>query len=227
MQKLIAAMIIAAASLGLSAWVLSNAAQVQPPDPPEVTDNHVDENGENDQASAGDEADPAEADPQPQAADEPADAEPESLTEADPDTEADADDLSEEAFDALISRGQGMYFQRCVQCHQIHGGGQRGMGPPLVDSDYVLGSPERLAAIILDGVVDLSDEHQWTMQMPATREDPIMDDERLAALVTFLRNNWTHDASPLTPERAAEVRQATESRDAPWTKDDLENIELD
>src|SRR5450755_517587 len=47
--------------------------------------------------------------------------------------------------------GKKLYGGNCANCHQASGAGAPGSYPPLVDSEWVLGSKERLAAIMLAG----------------------------------------------------------------------------
>jgi mono/diheme cytochrome c family protein len=51
-----------------------------------------------------------------------------------------------------FSQGKELYQTVCSPCHQPSGLGDVGKGPPLVDSPWVLGSPNRLALILLNGI---------------------------------------------------------------------------
>src|ERR1019366_352863 len=48
--------------------------------------------------------------------------------------------------------GQNLFSATCASCHQPTGLGAHGVAPPLVDSEWVLGSNERLVRILLQGV---------------------------------------------------------------------------
>ena len=52
----------------------------------------------------------------------------------------------------LFEAGKAQYTLICGACHQPNGQGLDGLAPPLVDSDWTTGSPERLARIVLHGV---------------------------------------------------------------------------
>ncbi|MEX0742630.1 MAG: HEAT repeat domain-containing protein, partial [Phycisphaeraceae bacterium] len=78
-----------------------------------------------------------------------------------------------EADEALRQRGQTMYMALCMACHQLHGQGQVGMAPSLVDSQYVLGPPEKLVRIALDGVTGVTEgDQKWNQAMPGMRHNP-------------------------------------------------------
>ena len=53
---------------------------------------------------------------------------------------------------AVFDHGKSVFTQTCAACHQATGLGLEGLAPPLVDSEWVLGSPQRLARIIIHGV---------------------------------------------------------------------------
>jgi len=48
-----------------------------------------------------------------------------------------------------------------------------------------------------------------------------VNDEEVAALVTYLRDAWGNNASAVTPQQVAQVRQATADRTSPWTEAEL------
>src|SRR5215212_3245759 len=59
------------------------------------------------------------------------------------------------AFDVKASaeRGKPLYLQTCIACHQPTGMGLPGAFPPLVGSEYATGSPRRMVALMLKGLV--------------------------------------------------------------------------
>ena len=135
--------------------------------------------------------------------------------------------LTAEQKQEMRQRGHTMYQQSCMQCHQLHGTGQRHMAPTLIDSPFVLGDEDHLVLLILDGIKDGGDQ-PWSIQMPATRGAAVMNDERLAALVHYLRHAWGHETdSDMHPDRVAEIRDATGDRAQPWTPAELEAFSLD
>lgn len=116
--------------------------------------------------------------------------------------------------------GKSLFSSSCAACHQPTGFGQEGLAPPLVDSEWVLGSPERLARIALHGVRGLISVRGKTydMEMPGL---PIFDDEQIAAILTYIRREWEHTASPVPTETVRKVRTAHAQREQAWTEQDL------
>jgi mono/diheme cytochrome c family protein len=116
----------------------------------------------------------------------------------------------DEAERARFERGRTIFEQTCASCHQLSGLGDIGIAPPLRNSSYVLGSPERLAKVVLHGLRGpLSFEGlTWDGEMPAFAAS----DEDIASVLTYLRREWNHTADPIAPELVSAVRCAT--RDA-------------
>ena len=48
-----------------------------------------------------------------------------------------------------------------------------------------------------------------------------LDDQQLAAILTYIRTAWGHAAGPIAAETVARVRAASEGRTSPWTRDEL------
>lgn len=123
----------------------------------------------------------------------------------------------------LFEAGKAQYPLICGACHQPTGLGLDGLAPPLVDADWVTGSPERLARIVLHGVrgpLNVKGK-TWELEMPPVN---ILTDGEIAGMLTYIRREWGHTASAITPEFIAKVRKETESREEAWTEPELLKI---
>ena len=128
-----------------------------------------------------------------------------------------------EAEQVRFATGKMMFEATCAACHQAHGYGQDGLAPPLVDSEWVAGSTERLARIILHGVggpITVLGK-KWDMDMPG---HGTFDDETVAAVMTFLRRAWDHDFDPVSSDFVKGVRAATAGRESAWTDVELKKL---
>ncbi len=116
------------------------------------------------------------------------------------------------------------HYRACSSCHNNDGRGQDGLGPSLVDSPWVLGSPERLAALVLQGLEGPIEVHgeTWDDMMPGFAADPRLPDPAIAALLTYVRRSWGNTAAPVPTETVTRVREATAERRDPWTAAELE-----
>ena len=52
----------------------------------------------------------------------------------------------------------------------------------------------------------------------------ILSDEEIAGLLTYVRREWGHTASPVSPEFVKEVREKTADRIDAWTQAELLKI---
>jgi len=121
----------------------------------------------------------------------------------------------------LFDLGQTNFGTACAPCHQPHGLGLPNVAPPLADSDWVSGSAERLARIVLHGLYGLIEVNgeSWNLHMPGF--GTAFDDEVLAGLLTYVRRSWGNTADAVDPSFVAEVRQQTSSRVLAWTPQEL------
>ena len=120
--------------------------------------------------------------------------------------------------------GEKIFGGRCVSCHQQNGQGVAEQYPPLVGSQWVLENPQRLKRILLHGLQGRITVQGSTYNgnMPAFAK--VLDDEKIAAVLTYIRNSWGNGAEPISAESLAATRQATADRTAPWTAEELSSI---
>jgi mono/diheme cytochrome c family protein len=48
-----------------------------------------------------------------------------------------------------------------------------------------------------------------------------LSDDQIAAVLTYVRREWGHTASAVSPDLVREQRKATAARTEPWTNDEL------
>lgn len=122
-----------------------------------------------------------------------------------------------------IKAGETFYRRNCVACHQANGMGVPGAFPPLVASEWVYGSDERLIKILLHGMAGpiTVKGNQYNGNMPAFSASK---DRDIAAVLTWIRTTeaFQNNAEPITEERVAEVRAAVGARSQPWSGPELE-----
>lgn len=120
----------------------------------------------------------------------------------------------------LFERGQQLYTRNCVACHQASGMGVPGAFPPLVESNWVLGSEERLAAILLHGISGPIEVlgNTYNGLMPAFAN---LGDRDIAAVLTYIRQSWGNAGSDIAPETVAQIRADTGGRMSSWSAEEL------
>ena len=118
--------------------------------------------------------------------------------------------------------GEALFTSKCVSCHQADGKGIPGVFPPLDQSEYVVGPPDRLISIVLRGLTGPIEVEGNTFNglMPAWAGQ--MNDAEIAAVITHIRQKLgSNHAEAIEPDAVANIRQATEGRDQPWTFEEL------
>jgi mono/diheme cytochrome c family protein/glucose/arabinose dehydrogenase len=108
--------------------------------------------------------------------------------------------------------GRAQYQALCAACHQESGLGMEGVATPLVESRWVLGDPDALIRIVAQGL-------EGEMFMPPL--GGALSDEALAAVLTYIRRDWGHQASAVSPNQVRETRVRTADRTRPWTDEEL------
>lgn len=130
----------------------------------------------------------------------------------------------------LYAQGAKIYATICIACHQPNGQGMKMIAPPLVDSEWVQGSEQRLIALVLDGMIGPVSVNGKTYTvpevqpvMPGLRINPEMDDTKIAAILTYVRNNWGNGAPPIEQKAVAGYRKQHKAR-LPFTEAELKKI---
>ncbi|MBT8143667.1 MAG: c-type cytochrome, partial [Gammaproteobacteria bacterium] len=115
--------------------------------------------------------------------------------------------------------GSELYLRYCAACHQAEGGGIPGEVPPLTNTEWVSGDKGRLIRSVLHGM-------QGRIEINGVVYDDIMpghgllDDEQLAALLTFVRSTFGHNPDPVHESEVVLVRNA-DKRTTLWMASDL------
>ena len=125
---------------------------------------------------------------------------------------------------ARWERGRKQFAVSCAVCHSLSGLGEEGKGPPLVDSEWALGSVERLARIVLNGLhgpVKVGGKVYNNVEMPAVLT---MTNDEIAEALTYVRREWGNQAPPVEPATVRAIRKVVDDREQPWTERELLEI---
>jgi mono/diheme cytochrome c family protein len=118
-----------------------------------------------------------------------------------------------------IAVGKSAFNAVCITCHQSTGAGVAGIYPPLAGSEWVNGSPARVIRIVLYGLK--GDVHVVGHDFNAAAM-PIFgqvsgsaynwSDEKIAAVLTYVRQEWGNKSGPIAVDDVAAARKATGDR---------------
>ncbi len=125
----------------------------------------------------------------------------------------------EQKMEVMEDSGQQIYMARCAVCHGENGEGA-GMYPALAGSEWVNGAPERLAAIILDGMEGRVGNYQAVMPGWGS----VLKDSEIAAVMTWVRGRA--GKGTVTAVEVNHARVETAGRNTFWTAEDLRNLQV-
>ena len=115
----------------------------------------------------------------------------------------------QQRFDA----GREVYRTICQACHQPDGRGQDKLAPSLIASPFALANAEIPARILLNGK-----EGSIGLMPPI---GSALNDDQIAAVLTYIRREWGHTATPVDAALIKRMRALTSSRTRPWTETEL------
>ncbi len=126
--------------------------------------------------------------------------------------------------ETLAQQGKKVYSLNCASCHQASGMGVPGKYPPLVKSEWVVGSSRKLGKVILKGLHGpiTVEGNQYNDAMPAWGAS--LSDKRIAAVMSYIRSEWGNSASEITPEQVGALRAELASRSEPYVEADLKDV---
>ncbi len=124
-----------------------------------------------------------------------------------------------------IAAGRKLYLQNCMTCHQTNGQGLPGTYPPLAGSNWVNGNEEAIVRVLIHGLtgpIVVNGQPYGSAAMPAF--GPLgsnWKDEKIAYVLTYIRQEWGNQSAPVTTETVARIRGATADRNKAWTAPEL------
>lgn len=120
-----------------------------------------------------------------------------------------------------VAAGKVVYENNCLSCHQANGQGVPGVFPPLVGSEWVVGSPETLVQIILYGLqgpLQVAGTN-YNGAMPAWKD--VLRTEEIAAVATYIRQLAPNRSEAVSPQLVTQIKQ-TDARTKPLTAPELQ-----
>ncbi|MBS1599180.1 MAG: cytochrome c [Bacteroidetes bacterium] len=105
-----------------------------------------------------------------------------------------------------IERGKKVYAEQCLVCHQADGLGVSHMNPPLSKTKWVLGDKKDLIKIVLKGLnteIEIDGDTYRNVMPP---HEAVMNDQQVADVLTYIRNNFGNKASRVTETDVKGVR---------------------
>lgn len=128
-----------------------------------------------------------------------------------------------------FAKGKQLFEVHCQVCHGSDGNGIASLGAPLNGSNWVVGDKKKLISIVLFGLtgpVKIGDkvykQPEVADEMPGIGQNRQFSDSDIAQILSFIRNEWSNNAHPVTAAEISEVRLIEKDRRQPLTMSDLE-----
>jgi mono/diheme cytochrome c family protein len=116
-----------------------------------------------------------------------------------------------------IVLGKAVYAQVCASCHQPNGMGLPPAFPPLAASEWVA-SEERSIRIVLyglEGPIKVKGvDYNGVMPAAGPGSGFNLSPEKVAAVLTYIRQEWGNTSGPVTAAKVAEIRGKEGNRGA-------------
>ena len=119
--------------------------------------------------------------------------------------------------------GKATYDSLCLNCHQANAKGLPGIYPPLAGSEWVTGDKAALIKMLLHGLsgpITVKGEPYGTGN-PIPMPPSGLDDQKTAAVLTYIRANFGNQADAVTPEEVRTLREQHKDRTTLWTVPEL------
>ena len=118
-----------------------------------------------------------------------------------------------------VALGKKQFEAVCITCHQATGLGAPGVYPPLAGSEWVNGPESRVIRIVLYGLkgdihVDGRDFNAAAMPVFGQVSNSAYNwsDEKIAAVLTYVRQAWGNKAGPVTVDQVAAIHKEVGDR---------------
>ncbi|MGK0365427.1 MAG: mono/diheme cytochrome c family protein [Saprospiraceae bacterium] len=118
-----------------------------------------------------------------------------------------------------------LYSVYCAACHGMDGYGKDKLAPPLVNSEYISGSKERLGMLLMNGVqgpitVD-GKRYDLGLAMPGLKDNSALTDKDILSLMIFIRNSFSFSNEKIIEEDVGTWREMSKGKKEFFTEEEL------
>ncbi len=127
-----------------------------------------------------------------------------------------------------VEKGKKIFSANCATCHQANGLGVAGQYPPLAGSEIVNGGSQRPVMIVLKGLqgpLTVKGQHYGSAVMQPWEKT--LNDQKIADVLTYVRQEWGNAGSPVAKEGVAALRKELAGRTESYTEPDLLAVPAD
>ena len=126
------------------------------------------------------------------------------------------------------TNGAHLYQQICAACHSSGGEGIEGLAPPLLDSEYLKTSMEKLGLVLLHGLegsVTINNTvYNFNGTMPGLIDNTNISDTDLHDIINYITSAFTKKPSSLSIEKIKELRNQKSKSGSEFTEAELNTL---
>ncbi len=127
----------------------------------------------------------------------------------------------------IYAKGKEIYNKEgyCGTCHRENGEGMVNSGfPPLIKTPFVLGKDEDLIKIVLKGLQGPMEVNgkKYDGQVPMTPFEGMLNDDDVAAVLSYVRNSFGNKAPPVSPEKVKMIREKIKNKKGFYHPDEIQ-----
>jgi mono/diheme cytochrome c family protein len=121
--------------------------------------------------------------------------------------------------------GQADFTTYCSACHGVDGkGAANGTFPPLAESPWLAGEPDRAIKVLLHGLQGPVTVGEKTFNLEMPPQGGVLKDDQIAGILTYVRSSWGNKGKPVAAAEITAIRSATSKRNDHWTADELQKL---
>ncbi len=113
--------------------------------------------------------------------------------------------FQEDPLQESMKRGKDIYAMHCQNCHMENGQGMEGVNPPVAKTTYLKETKKNIGIILngQTGEVTVNGKKYDAIMRPLN----YLDDEQIADVLNYIRNNWGNKYSIVTPAQVKTERE--------------------
>ncbi len=124
--------------------------------------------------------------------------------------------------------GYRVFKNFCATCHGFNGEGVDDLAPPLENSEYIKGSPERLALVLLHGLagpVHVNGKlYELNGTMPGLANNQDFTDQDIQNIITYLHSTFSEGSKKITAEKIKALREVKPKEGGVYSEKELTEL---
>ncbi len=125
------------------------------------------------------------------------------------------------------TKGLKLYRQHCASCHGEDGVGNKNLAPPIYNSNYIKGDPEKLILTVLHGlkgpITVNGKRYALNAVMPGLVDNKTLSDQDIANILSFVRNAFSNEHQDIKAEQVKALRKK-KPKGQMYTEEELKSI---